>query len=298
MISAWILALGAAFFYGTALVLSQFGLRYKSPTEGASISVPTAALFFLLLAPFLIDFSGFHLTALGVFIGIGVFFPGTVTLLTFMANDRMGPTIAGAIGNLTPLFAILFAILIFGEAFGIVQAVGISVIITGVTLLTLSRNGGGGSWPLWVVLLPLSGAAIRGIMQPGIKWGLELWPDPFAAVTIGYVVSSLFIVMVAFIRKQSATEPRLTGPKKISGILWFVAVGLCNGAAVLLTYEALIVGNITLVSPLIATYPLVTLILSWLLIRDTRWNARIVIGIVATVGGVGILLGAGRFLGV
>ncbi|MBL4740660.1 MAG: DMT family transporter [Sneathiella sp.] len=291
MIAAWILALGAALFYGLALVLSQFGLRHRSPIEGASISVPTAALFFLLLSPFLIDFSSFHLTAFFIFIGIGVLFPGMVTLVTFVANHRMGPTVAGAIGNLTPLFAVLFAILIFNENFGIVQAAGISVIIAGVTLLTLSRNGGSGSWPLWIILLPLSGAAIRGIMQPGIKLGLEFWPDPFAAVTTGYVVSSLFILMVVFIRKQTFTRSRKNEGTKASGFLWFVAVGICNGVAVLLTYEALSAGKITLVSPLIATYPLVTLILSRLLLRDTHWNFRTGVGIMATVAGVGILLG-------
>jgi len=296
LIAAWILALGAAFFYGLALVLSQFGLKHRSPIEGASISVPTAALFFLCLAPFLIDFSGFHLKAFGVFIGIGVLFPGTVTLLTFVANHRMGATVAGAIGNLTPLFAILFAILIFKEAFGFVQAVGISVIIAGVTLLTLSRNGNSSSWPLWVILLPLSGAAVRGLMQPGVKWGLEFWPEPLAAVTIGYVVSSLFILTVAFIRRQIFTVPQIDAGKKMPGIIWFVAVGFCNGIAVLLTYEALTVGNVTLVSPLIATYPLVTLVLSGLFLRNAHWNPRIVTGILATVAGVGILLGGERFL--
>lgn len=39
----------------------------------------------------------------------------------------------------------------------------------------------------------------------------------------------------------------------------FAAVGLCNGAAVLLTYAALAHGPVSLFSPLVATYPLFTL---------------------------------------
>ncbi|MBL4905935.1 MAG: DMT family transporter, partial [Sneathiella sp.] len=167
--NAWILALGAAFFYGTALVLTQFGLHHFAPLKGAAISVPTAAVFFVLLSPFLVDFSGFDPVALGVFMGIGVLFPGAVTLLTFAGNVHMGPNITGAIGNLTPLFAVVFAVTILAEPFGVFQAAGIAVIISGVTLLTFSRKSASISWPLWAILLPLSGAFVRGVMQPGIK---------------------------------------------------------------------------------------------------------------------------------
>jgi hypothetical protein len=34
------LALGASFFFGLALVLTQFGLRYARPSEGILISIP------------------------------------------------------------------------------------------------------------------------------------------------------------------------------------------------------------------------------------------------------------------
>lgn len=46
------------------------------------------------------------------------------------------------------------------------------------------------------------------------------------------------------------------------GALWFAAVGLCNGLSVLAMYGALEYGPVAVVSPLIATYPLVTLLLS------------------------------------
>lgn len=290
---AWVLALGAAFFYGTALVLTQLGLRDRTPFDGASISVPTAAVFFLLLSPVLVDFSNFDPVAFSVFVGIGVLFPGTVTLLTFVANGHMGPNLTGAIGNLTPLFAVLFAITILGESFGLTQAVGISVIIAGVTLLTFSRKSAGTTWPLWAILLPFGGAVIRGIMQPGIKWGLTLWPDPFAAVTIGYAISAILILGVAQMRKQPEFVMALSKKRSIASTYWFVAVGLCNGGAVLLTYRALAVGDVILISPLIATYPFITLILSAVILRNTSWSWHVVVGILATVAGVAFILGGG-----
>jgi drug/metabolite transporter (DMT)-like permease len=46
------------------------------------------------------------------------------------------------------------------------------------------------------------------------------------------------------------------------GALWFAAVGLCNGLSVLAMYAALEYGAVAVISPLVAGYPLVTLLLS------------------------------------
>ena len=71
---------------------------------------------------------------------------------------------------------------------------------------------------------------------------------------------------------------------------WFATVGICNGVAVLLTYAALTTGDVSVVSPLIATYPVVTLIISALIVRSVDWNGRMVLGVLATVAGVAIIL--------
>ena len=74
------------------------------------------------------------------------------------------------------------------------------------------------------------------------------------------------------------------------GALWFAAVGLCNGCAVLSMYAALGRGPVALVSPLVATYPLVTLVLSSALLKRERVDAPLVAAVAATVGGVVLLL--------
>ncbi len=287
---AWIAALAAAFCYGVALILTQQGLRFVSPTHGASVSVPTAALFFLVTSLFLVDFGGFDPVAFAVFCAVGLLFPGTVTLLTFVANAHMGPSITGAIGNLTPLFAVLFAILVLAEPLGLAQAAGMLVIIAGVTLLTVSRSSASSSWPLWIILLPLGGAVVRGITQPGIKWGLLFWPDPLAAATAGYIISALLILTVATLQGQGRSGAALTGWRHKTGRKWFMATGLLNGIAALFTYMALGAGKVSIVAPLIATYPLVTLIISAFILRTMVWNMLIGTGVLATVVGVGIIL--------
>jgi drug/metabolite transporter (DMT)-like permease len=90
----------------------------------------------------------------------------------------------------------------------------------------------------------------------------------------------------------AALVPRQTLEQEFDrrGRLWFAAVGLCNGSAVLSMYAALGRGPVTLVSPLVATYPLVTLLLSSAFLKHERVDASLVAAITATIGGVILLL--------
>jgi drug/metabolite transporter (DMT)-like permease len=279
------LAFAAAFFYGTALVLAQFALRRLPPGLGGAISVPTAALMFWLLAPFLFDGAGFDWWAGAVFAAVGLLFPAAVTILSFEANRRMGPNITGSIGNLAPVFAVCLAVLALGEDLRASQVAAIAAIVAGVTLLSLDRRRIGASWPLWALILPLAAAAVRGLAQPVVKVGLELWPSPFSAALIGYTVSGFILVAMALARAGGRPAGIDPGAAK-----WFAVVGVLNGLAVLSMYAALAQGPVGLVSPLIAIYPLITLGLSAVLLGPVRITWEIQAGVAATVAGTVTLL--------
>ncbi|WP_169568275.1 DMT family transporter [Sneathiella limimaris] len=285
---AWFLALGAAFCYGLGLVLIQLGLRYLSPLQGAAITAPVAAVLFTLLSGVQVDFSQFNMTAIWIFIAIGLMFPASVTLLVFASNAQLGPNITSAIGNLTPVFAVFLGVLVLGEQIGVYQVAGIGIVIIGATLLTFTRLASDKPWPYIALLLPLGGAFVRGITQPGIKWGLSYWPEPLVAGTIGYIVSAIML-SAYFVFKRGNSRAIWTSP----GSPWFISAGLVNGVAVLLTYSALNIGEVAEVSPLIATYPLATLLLSSLVFKTASWNVRQALGILTTVVGVGVILIAG-----
>lgn len=160
------LALGAAAGFGLALVLTQVGLRHLEPMRGASISVPSATLLFLALAPWLFDTAGFRGASALMFAFTGCLFPAAVTLLTFEANRRVGPAITSALGNLSPLFAIFIALLVLGEVPRWGQLVGMGVILAGVLLImgaprTIPHHAFG--WAIALLLLaafhPRPGAA-------------------------------------------------------------------------------------------------------------------------------------------
>jgi drug/metabolite transporter (DMT)-like permease len=281
-----LLALGASFLFGLALVLTQFGLRHVPPRRGASISIPTSAVLLSALAPFMLDWNGWDPRGALIFVLVGLLFPATVTLLTFEANRRMGPSISGALSNLTPLFAVLVAALLFNEVPRPLQALGIAMVVSGVITLSIERDWLGTRWHLGAILLPIGIAGIRGLTHPVTKLGLTLWPSPFAAVLIGYLMSSLVVTGVA-----AAGQSTPPGGDRRAGALWFGCVGACNGLGVLALYSALARGPVLLVSPLVATYPLVTLGFSAILLRSARVTIALVTGVATTVAGVMLLVG-------
>lgn len=279
------LAFASAFCYGAGLVLTQLGLRDVSPLGGAAISVPTATV--LMIGAALVTLTGQPViwAALPIFILVGLIFPGAVTLLTFEANRVLGPVITGTLGNLAPIFAVTLAFIMLGEPLRPAQLGGLFVIIAGVAMLTIAREGGTRSWFSWYLLLPLIGAAMRGLVQPTIKLGLEIWPSPFAATVVSYVVSTVVVLMA--LRWRSGT---FMTDAPLRGRLWFVGTGACNGLAVLLMYAALANGPVALVSPLVATYPLVTVALSALILGRHDNGLRLLLAVALTVIGVALLI--------
>jgi drug/metabolite transporter (DMT)-like permease len=231
-------------------------------------------------APLLLDWRDSSLTSAAVFVAVGLFFPATVTLLIFEANRQMGPNASAAFANLTPLFSVVSSMIFLQEAPYLLQAFGIGAIIAGVMMLSMDRQWLGVSWSYPAVAFPIGAAAICGFTQPITKFGLTQWPSPFAATLIAYTVSS--VVVASVVVRRSAGWP--SGYDR-AGLLWFACVGLCNGIGVL-AYGALARGSVLLVSPLVATCPLVTLGLTTVLFRSAKTSTTVLLGMLTTVLGV------------
>ena len=285
MFESVVLALAAAAGLGAAMVTTRLGLRYAAPLAGAAIGVPSTTLMFWCLAPFLLDTDGFTLAAAGIYALVGLFFPAAATLLGYSGNQRMGPTITSSVSCTTPMFALSGAILFLGEALTAGNVLGTATIVLGMLVLTWSADARPRSWPLWAIALPFAAAAIRALAQVLTKAGLALWESPYAAGLIGYTVSAAVILTAARMSGPRQPTDRRANP-------WFVATGLLNGGSVFLMYTALAKGQVALVSPIVSTYPLFTLALSMLALRQDRVTPRVALGAVMTVAGVALLLAA------
>ena len=276
----------ASLCFGLALNTGRAGLAHLPPRAGAAIGVPSSLALFLLLSPFTIDWQGFHIGALVVFALVGLFFPGGVTLVTYRSNETLGPTVtASLISGTAPLFALAAAWLLLDEPIPPKAAFVTLCVVLGIVLITWTGNGlprgAAGRLLLW----PLSGALMRGLAQAVIKFGLVLWPSAFAASLVGYAVSTLTVL--GFRRMDG---PQRTPPSR-AGVAWFACTGLLNGAGLCLMYDALITTPVAVVSPIVASYPGVTLLVSGLLRQEAFSRRRlagtlvIVLAVVYLVGG-------------
>ena len=284
-----LLALAAAFCFALALILTQFGLRTMPSWRSPLYSIGGSAVLAWLASVVFVDWRGFSLEAALIFAAVGCIFPVVVSILAVRSNEALGPAVAGAAGNVTPVFAVLGAVLFLGERLGLGQAAGLAMVAGGVALLALrggpsGTKAGGRRWSVWVLGLPLAAALVRGSIQPAIKTGLALWHEPLAAAAIGYALSTL--VILALVGRRAWRE----GPGHPAGVRWFLAVGLCNGTATFLLYAALGLGSIALVAPLVALFPLMAVVLSFFFLRGEQLHAVGLLGIVVSVAGVILLL--------
>ncbi len=283
--TAVLLAFGSAGFLGAGVVITQFGLRSIHPLSGAAISIPAFTVCFILLSPVLLRGDAIVWQAVPIFAAVGLVFPAVLTLLTFAANRALGPIATGALGNLSPLFSVAIAVLVLHEPLRLAQFAGVVIAVSGALIVTVNRTADMRDWRTWALLLPLGASLLRGAIPPVIKIGLEIWPNPIAAGLTGYIFSSLTVLLIERIRTGHFVAQ---GP--LAGQLWFAATGICNGIGTLLLYAALGAGSVIVVAPIYATYPLVTVALSAIVLAHVRVTARMVAGCALAVAGVILVL--------
>ena len=285
MTSAILFAFASAFFLGAGVVTAQLGLRSVEPLSGASISVPSFTLLFILLSPLLLAGEPVVWRGLTIFAAIGLFFPAALTFLTFASNRALGPVITSTLGNLAPLFAVALAVVLLHEPLRTSQLAGMVIAVIGAVAISVTRPRDLGHWRSWALLLPLASALVRGVVPPIAKLALQIWPSPLWAGLIGYIMSSIVVLTVQRVRRGSFIEKA-----PWSGRLWFAITGISNGLSALTLFAAVRNGPVTLVAPLVAIYPLVTVVLSAIMLRHITITGRIIVGTMLTVVGVVLVL--------
>ncbi len=276
----------SALCFGVAMVTARVGLRHLDPRTAAAISVPTATLLFVIAAPFTIDFSAFHLAAVIIFAIVGLFYPAMVTLLTFRSNEELGPTVTSAISGTAPLFAMLAAVMFLDEHVppqATAAAIGVAA---GVALMSWRPRAMRTGFSRKALLWPIAGAILRGFAQAGARAGLLIWGNPFAASVVGYLVSSATVLGVSRTRDNNRSKPSRTS------IVWLAITGTLNGSALVMMYSALAVAPVSTVAPIIAAYPLVTVAVSALFLRQEIISHRATAGALITVAAIIYLVAA------
>lgn len=229
--------------------------------------------------PFVVNWS-----SVPVFIIAGLFTTGLGRMTLYSSILRIGPSRASAIRNSTPLFTVLFAVVILNETITLLPGIGMILLIGGMLMAgyTFMRDQMRGKISienheldqkqLWSgYFLALASSFIFGIGQGLRKQGLLLMDDVFFGAWVGAVASLIFITLYQWGRGELATTVR--GMKNDFNRHFFIA-GTLTSIGPLCFFFAASFMQISYVSAIAASEPLVTTIVSALIIRNTETITR------------------------
>ena len=281
------LALLSAVFLGAAVVTSKFALRTVDALRGTAIAIPSSMLALLVVFLSTSGMQGVNAEAVVIFAIVGLCYPALVALLRFYAIARIGAAITSSIlATTTPLFALAVVVLWLREPIpgrALLASLGV---VSGIFIITHRPRGQASGWSTWWLLVPFSAAAISGISQVATKAGLQLWPNPLAAALVSYMMSTLAILLFLW------SKSPMPAPRSWPGISLFVGTGILNGMGVLFLFAALNSGSVALVAPLVASYPLVTLLLGGALLEEEKVTLRKLLGATLAIVSIAYLVSA------
>jgi len=205
----------------------------------------------------------------------GVIVPALSITVSTLSVKMIGPGLTTGVAATSPVFAMAIAVLFLGEMVTAPIIVGTAIVIIGIMVIALRSTRGQVSWPLWALAFPLIAAMARGISHPVIKLGLAGLPSPLTAALVATTVS-----LVVLGGLHIASGHRL--PAWNRGYLWFGLCGIINGIGLVGLAIALDIGEVVIVSPLIATTPAFTLLMGHFIFRREVITWR-------TVGAIGLI---------
>ncbi len=283
------LALLPAILWGMAPIFDKRGMAAGGGAVQASLVVVVVQLVLYWAAvAFLFGgaaFAGLTREVLAVFVGAGVIGTALGRIAIFVGVDRVGASLNSAILSTRPLFATAIALAALGEPLGPVTAVGIVILVSGLSVLALSRGGDLEGWTARDLLWPIAAAATFAVANVARRYGMLETPiSALEAVTINETAG--LVALVAYVLARGRTDV-LSMPRE--SYRYFAVSGLLTSVAMLSLMAALGLeeGRIAIVDPLVATAPFFTLLFAAVFLRDLE---RVTRGVVA--GAAMIVVGA------
>lgn len=280
-----VLALVAAVAFAAAAVLVKRGLQHATPLAGVLLSVHFTAATVWILAAATQPLSLLVTWRVWPFLVAGLVAPGLARLGLYIGVHRVGASRASALAAFAPLFAVTMAVLALGEQPGRGLVVGAAAIVAGGVLLSY-RHRDDRAWRRRDLIFPILGALGFGIRDNLSRWGFMDFPYPLLAAAAATVASVAVMWGVVFATRGTG----LLGASR-TGIRLLALSGLAEGIAYLTMWRALMLGSVSVVSPLVNSHSIVTVALAWLFLRDLeRVTWRIALAAALVVAGVGLVV--------
>lgn len=283
-----LLALLAAFSYAVFTICARLGLNHSTPITATIVALSVRTLT-LWAAVFLTGgIPQVATIALLLFIILGIA-QTAMSLLTFTGIHKIGASRSEPLRNSYPLWAAIIAILILHEQAGLPVLAGTLLVVVGVILISWRPAVATSDYRWWHVLFSLSAGFLAGIAFPVRRYALTLSNEPLFFAALVAVVS--LACLVIYLLMPVATRPPTWDRK---ALLPFVAAGGFEALGTVLVLMALSVGRVVVVSPIVATTPLWTLLMTIILLRGLEGvSRRTIFGTACVVTGT-IAINLGR----
>ena len=283
------LALLASLGFGSSSIFARVGMQGVKPLSATLISLVVSCILAVPMALIFAwpDIRTLPPIALLWFLCLG----GVISLggraLNYSAINRVGASRSTVILGTSAVFAAIFAIAITGERPHFLVALGTAGVVIGLVLSTgesFRRGWGGDRRALLGYALALGAAASYGGTNPLAKELTQSYGSPLMVTAISLLFGTLLLAPVA--GRDALRDVRVAGSDP--GFVIFAGLsGLAAVAAVISLYYALQRSDVVIVSPIVATNPLLTLLLAQTFIsRLERITREVVYGSALVVGGV------------
>ena len=291
-----VLGLLPALGFGVAGIFARVGLQNVKTSTGTVVTVASSFLV-AATAALIVEFDAIIDLSPKAFIwffATGMLTYPVARFLNYTAVTIIGATRASVFISIQPLFAAFFAMLFLGERPGWLISLGTLIIVLALALIATEAQGGRLS-PTQIDKRFLLGCLIG--LTAGAGYGssnilAKQIVSDYAPALVGVAFSLLFggAAMVVLAGRDVLSIPKIPG----KSLLILGLAGLSAAGAVTSLFFALSRARVIVVSPLVATFPLVTLILAHIFLqRLERITWRVLLGTSLVVAGV-ILVILGR----
>lgn len=287
MMSSEVTALLASIAFALFAVYGWLGLRHSTPLTATVVSLAARTITLGAAVILFGGVPGFAMMALAVFVVLGVM-QTAISLLTFMGLQKIGTSRSQPLRNSYPLWSAGIAIGLMGEQAGIAVLLGTLLVVSGVVLISWKPEAAPPSYRWWHVVYSMAAGFLAGLAFPLRRYGLTITNEP---VFFSFVVAIVSWVGAIPYTLWTSGERKLIWHRR--AVVDFFLSGFFEALGALLTLMALTTGRVVIVSPIVATTPLFSLMISLVFLRGReKITAVTVLGTIAVVAGtIAIALG-------
>ena len=269
------IAFAASVVFAFSNHIQHIAVDHMDVRAGTLVNVGTTAILLWCAAPLFLSLEPISIHAIGLFALAGLIVPSLSMTLHTLSVRMIGPGITAGLTSTSPVFATVIAVAVLGEIITGRILVGTAIVVCGIGFIAFRSRKTGATWPIWAILVPLGAALTRGLAHNIVKLGLNDLPNPMTAALISSTVSLLVLFFVHGVSRQRV-------PRGARGYFWFGLCGILNGIGLVSLNTALHLGDVVVVSPLIATTPAFTLLTGWLFFKREAitWSSVIAITVI------------------